>query len=155
MERENIVYILDPVAARLLVVDLPQIDMKAIKDVLGYAAIDTLRLPSGHLIYFHDNGLQQGVTHYITIAGQPDPLVGRLLVVALADDDEGTFMSSQQAHAMMSLFRPVMDPIITSLRATCARQTTFVSAVEGFQTRIEKVEIKIVSQQASNAMVLN
>lgn len=155
MERDNTVYILDPATARLLVLGLPQIDMSLIKEVLGYGAVDTLRLPSGHLIYFHDNGLQQGVTHYISIAGQPDPLVGRILLVAHADGDEEVFMSSQQAHAMISLFRPVMDPIITSSRASSADRTTFVSAVEGFQTRIERVHVEIVSQQASNVAVLN
>jgi len=152
MSKNRLVYILDPSAAEFRSVDLPDLSLTTIKEALGYDAVDTVKFDTDHVIFYNDNGLQHGISHYIRLSGHPDPFVGRILLASSGDADP--LLSAQDACARFALYKPVMDPVVTSSRASNGDHTTFISTVEGFDTRIEQFELAVVSGPISNVLAL-
>src|SRR5690606_11142997 len=112
-------------------------------------AVDTVAFDRQHTVYFNDEGLQNGISHYITIHGQPDPVVG--VLVLLANPETGSrkpLIPIENAVSAFSLYRPVMDPIVTAARASHGDVTTFVSAIEGFATRTECFPLQVVARSS-------
>jgi hypothetical protein len=142
-------YVLDPILARFTTQLLPDVRSNTIKNILGVEAVDTVAFDHQHTIYFNDDGLQNGITHYITIQGQPDPVVGVLIL--LANPDTGSckpLIPIEDAASAFGLYRPVMDPIVTATRASQGDVTTFISTIEGFSTRTERFPIHIVARSS-------
>ena len=139
-------YVLDPVQAQFKAQLLPDVELNTIRTILGVEAVDTFAFDGQHTVYFDDEGLQNGLTHYITVQGQPDPVVGFLVLLANADSgSRRPLMPIEDAASAFSLYRPVMDPIFSAVRASHGDLTTFVSAVEGFETRIERFPLRVVA----------
>lgn len=139
------VFILDPDLGQLRVVSIFDLSDISIRLALCCDAVDNMPFDDSHTLYFNDEGIHSGISHYILMAGHPDPIVGPALLaprpgLGLARPT----LLPQMAAARFRLFRPVMDPIITSKRVCVGDMTTFVSAVEGFNTRIEEVSFEVV-----------
>lgn len=134
------VFILDPALAQIRVVNVTDLSDLSIRLALSCDAVDSMPFDDVHALYFNDEGIHSGISHYILMAGHPDPIVGPALLaprpgLGLARP----MLLPQTAAVRFRLFRPVMDPIITSKRMSVGDTTTFVSAVQGFNTRIEEV----------------
>lgn len=139
------IYLLDPAQAEFRAVEVSVLGMDVISAHLGCIAADSIRFDECHLLFFDDEGLRDGISHYTTIEGYPDPLGGRLI---LASSNEviasGPLISMEAALSRFRCYRAVMDPIIEQSCVFNGDVMSFISTVSGFRTRIEPVGIRIL-----------
>lgn len=139
-------YLLDPAQAVFCAIEVSTLGAGIINAYLGCEAADSIRFDERHLLFFDDEGLRNGISHYTAIEGYPDPLGGRL-ILAPGNDliASRPLISMEKALARFRCYRSVMDPIIDQLCVSKDDVVSFISAVSGFRTRIEPVSIRIVN----------
>ncbi|MAY64081.1 MAG: hypothetical protein CML29_17900 [Rhizobiales bacterium] len=144
MKQGRIIYVLDPYSATLATVTIPDNDESgAYRRIIGSDGVDRVQFDRNHSLYFDDEGLADGITHYTMVDGHSDPMVGRLVI---ASDDAALSAPSLSAQSVLdriSCFQAVMDPVIRTTEATSEGMTTYVSAVSGFNFRVAPVTIRI------------
>lgn len=145
MAEGRIIYLLDPAQAAFRAVEVSMLGTEVISAYLGCAAADSIRFDECHLLFFDDEGLRDGISHYTTIEGYPDPLGGRLILASSNDlIASGPLISMEAALSRFRCYRSVMDPIIERSCVSNGDIVSFISTVSGFRTRIEPVGIRIV-----------
>lgn len=138
MGKHREVYLLDPYLECLFVLDVEDLITAAeIKNLIGSDSVDVIGFDSDHLIYFDDEGLRSGINHYTMLQGHPDPLVGKLLISHRDLTRSVVFISPLEFLDQLTCYKPVIDPVIESIETKEGRLTTYISAVTGFQTRIQ------------------
>lgn len=144
MGKHREVYLLDPHLECLFILNVKELITAAeIKTLIGSDSVDVLGFDSDHLIYFDDEGLRSGINHYTMLEGHPDPLVGKLLIAHRDLTRSVVFISPVEFLARLRCYKPVIDPVIESIETKYGHLTTFISAVTGFQTRIQATPIVI------------
>ena len=146
MKQDRIVYVLDPVLATLAITRLPDGDeIVAYKEIIGCDGVDDVRFDRTHSLYFNDEGLVDGITHYAMLEGHPDPLVGRLIIASTDKARPKPTVLANTIISRISCYRAVMDPVIETTEAVSEGMTTYVSAVTGFTLRIAPVSIRTIA----------
>src|SRR5690606_15353171 len=124
----RIAYVLDPQMAVFRQAKLSEGEgFKAIKNEIGSDAIDTLHLDSDHSLFFDDEGLRGSITHYTMLEGHPDPLAGRLLLLADDPDEKQPGLSMEKALARFRCYRAVLDPVFETTNAPTKEGMVFIS----------------------------
>mgnify|MGYP001430075340 CR=1 FL=1 len=152
MDNSCIVYVLDPVLAQFRAQLVPELSPDAIREIIECTAVDSIPFDSEHTLYFDDEGLRNGLSHYTMLDGFPDPLIGKLLLAASSARNKAPLIPIGEAAARFHSYRPVIDPVIRSDRISRNDVTSFISAVEGFTARIERYDLKIVEQKDSERL---
>jgi hypothetical protein len=143
------VYLLDPESALFQAITITVGDESAIINELGCEAVDFFRFDEQHTLFFDDEGLRAGISYYTIVDGFPDPLGGKLLLAADEDEDGAApHLELREAVVRFHCFRAVMDPIIVSSQSLRDDLVSFVSAVKGFATRIEPVDIEVIDHHS-------
>ncbi|WP_339760438.1 hypothetical protein [uncultured Hoeflea sp.] len=128
-------YLIDPEACLIRPTEMQSLNNSLIADVIDCDAADFLMFDTVHSLYFDDTGLRNGLTHYMMLQGHADPLAGKMLLVRNAGPQPA--ISMQEVAARISLFKPVLDPVIVTKCIEHDDVSYHVSAVEEFKPRLE------------------
>ncbi|WP_127071505.1 hypothetical protein [Pelagibacterium lentulum] len=144
MSDNQIAYLLDPEIATIRKVQLSTVNFyKSIKLALGHDVVDCTKFDEKHLIFFDDNGLKEGITHYVSIKSLPDPYVGKIIFAAGNIEWTAPKISMSDILKRLTCYHSVLDPIVETSARTHGNVTSYISAVAGFKARIVPFEIKI------------
>lgn len=138
------VYLLDPEKGAIKSCRIDSRSEHCLSELSGHKALDRFRFDESHWLYFDDEGLREGVTHYIAVEGYPDPLVGRVVLVGAGENQPEPRISMRDALTRFRCFRAVMDPVIESTHTIVNEVETYVSHVKSFQPRIEEYPLTII-----------
>lgn len=144
MNPHAIVYLLDPEQGMMKSCQIDSKSERCISKLSGHRALDRLKFDENHWLYFDDEGLRDGVTHYLAVEGHPDPLVGRVVLVNSEEKELSPKILIHEALTHFRCFRAVMDPIIESTHTIVNEVETYVSSVKGFRPRIEEYPVTVI-----------
>ncbi len=148
MRLTRVIYLLDPIKRTLFILETSSCrTITEIKKAIDCDSVDAVFIDGEHVIYFDDDGLKPGIDNYTIIDGHPDPFVGKIMIMHRELDESVLFADPQEILSKLRSYRSVIDPIIQTVETGSENITTFLSAVNGFTTRI--VEIDLVVRRLS------
>ncbi|WP_029063636.1 hypothetical protein [Labrenzia sp. DG1229] len=116
--------------------------LEEIKQRIGCGLFDVVRIDDHHDIFLDDNGLADGLHTIAQLKNFPNPLAGNLVIVGR--DEHGDVaeprMSVEQIAALITVYRPVMDPELSSFESP----GLIGFGLSGFNIRMEKSDPIIV-----------
>jgi len=110
--------------------------LEEIKQRIGCGLFDVVRIDDHHDIFLDDNGLADGLHTIAQLKNFPNPLAGNLVTVGRGENGEiaEPRMSVEETAALITVYRPVMDPEMTTLEGP----DLIGFGLSGFTIRIEK-----------------
>lgn len=138
----NTGYLVDPTTAQIRRVPIRELSPQCLRNLVDCEALGTLSFDADHTLYFDDEGLVDSLNHYMLLDGHPDPLIGKVLL--LANERAAPTISMAEMIARLNLYKPVLDPVLKAAATTRADVVYYLSAVEKFVPRIQRHIINIV-----------
>lgn len=135
-------YLIEPEQGTMKSCRIDSASAKCLLELSGHKALDRLRFDENHWLYFDDEGLRDGVTHYLAVDGHPDPLIGSVALVST--EEAAPRIAMQEALSRFRCFRAVMDPVIESTHTIVNNIETYVSSVKSFHPRVEEYSLVVV-----------
>jgi hypothetical protein len=138
----NTGYLLDPTTAQIKRTPIRELSAQCLRKLVECEALGTLSFDASHTLYFDDEGLVDSLSHYMLLDGHPDPLIGKVFL--LANDAAAPAISMADVIARLNLYKPVIDPVLKASSTTHADIVYYISAIEKFVPRIQHHPIEIV-----------
>lgn len=115
---------------------------KEIKQRIRCSLFDIVQIDDHHDIFLDDSGLTDGLHTIVHLKGFSNLLAGNLVIVGR--DENGDIaeprMNVEEIAALITVYRPVMDPELTSLEGPAL----IGFGLSGFNIRMERSEPVIV-----------
>jgi hypothetical protein len=128
----NTGYLLDPTTAQIKRTPIRELSAQCLRKLVECEALGTLSFDASHTLYFDDEGLVDSLSHYMLLDGHPDPLIGKV------------FLLANDAAAPAISMADVIDPVLKASSTTHADIVYYISAIEKFVPRIQHHPIEIV-----------
>lgn len=119
-------------------------------DLIGAQSINVLRFDDRHSLYVDEDGLKPGITSFTIVGGYPQPIAGRIALIAGdgADPYTSPLITLEDAARRFTCCRPVLDPVFANADDTTRGSFVPAGTLLGLQLRIERRQPTIVEGQA-------